>query len=200
MPLPCLPCCCPMTTPPGVFARQVGATELEAQGIDDFFKKLCEELGCRDRSERGDLTLLAVAHRGVLRAARSTWPQASEQCLSESIQGITASLGEAFAVCNQGEAAFLNVLFTKVAPHLGKLLGCILGGERAQQLELNLYRSIPAMVTQAAGNPCATLLIQLLLSALGCPSPTPAPTPGGGCCPTPGPTPGGWTPSTENRC
>ena len=44
----CLPCC----QQPGRFAAEAfGATEHEAQGLDDVCKSLLEIAGCRDRKE-----------------------------------------------------------------------------------------------------------------------------------------------------
>lgn len=203
-PLSCLPCC----QQPGQFAKDnLGLTDLEAQGIDDLFKKLCETLGCRDRADAGQITLIGVLHKNVLEALRTTYPAGdTNQCIAPAVKGIMEGLGNAIGQCPNGQAAFLQALLANIAPHIGKLLACIFGIQRGAEIQLQLYHTaamkIMDVVTQveqqARNNSQAIdlacllpLLLQLLCGGTR-PTPPPPPPPGGSnCCPPTGPPPGG---------
>lgn len=202
---PCslLPCC----QQPGQFSAQnFGVNDTEAQGIDDFFKNLCETLGCRERQSRNEPTLLAHIHKHVLDSARRSWPEAdAKQCLAPAIEGIINGVGQAFAACPNGQAAFLQSLLTNVAPHVGALLSCIFGPERAVQVEAHVYRYAGKQAVDwiSCLIPILTALCQQQCPTPQPPQPPPQPPNQSPCCP-PGPGPGQPgtlpQPNQENRC
>jgi hypothetical protein len=159
----CLPSpCCPS---PGNFARSLGATENEIQGIDDFCKELLVTLGCRDRQTAGKSTLLGIVHKNVLEAAKKSFPNAAPDCLAPAIQGIINGIGLAFEACPRGEAAFIQALLTNIAPHIGKLLQCIFNEQRAKELELKFHRQF---YVQAVDWLACILPLLMTLCKMGC--------------------------------
>jgi len=222
-----LPCCAP---PRKYMEQDLGLTESEIQSVKDFCDKLLVQLGCKNRQERGQVTLLAVVHKNVLQAAKESFPQANDTCLAEAIQGIIQGVGEAFGTCTNpndpnAPAIFLGTLFQKAAPHIGKLISCIItDSNRRDQIELNFWRSLcsnaAGAISRVADSGVAgclssllTVLLQIAcrsLCGVGTAPPTPpAKPPGGGCCTAPAPPPGGpsgppqfpeWTENTTPRC
>ena len=146
----CLPFCCPPGggVQPRQFAAQaLGATDAEAQGLDDICKALINAMGCSQRIERGERTVMSFVYDNTLRAFKDTFPEASEEeCLARHIRGILEAVGASFAHCNpndpNGQAKFLQALCTNGAPHIAGLLGCIFGAERGAQMEANFHRAV----------------------------------------------------------
>lgn len=202
----CNPCSLlPCFQQPGMFAAQyIGANVAEAQGIDDFFKNLCETLGCRDRQEAGKITLLGIVHKNLLEAIKMSFPEAAgNDCLAPAVQGIIGGVGLAFAECPRGETAFLQALLTNIAPPVGELLACIFGAKRANEMELQLYRQAAPLAVDWIS--CLLpILMTLCQNQFRPPAPQP-PKPGNPCCPpggggTPRPPMDTPQPNEQGRC